>query len=158
MKMYHNCMYDNKIGCGCECRVFNVGDNIVYKEFTGYITDSQTIETEFAFRMQYIAYKAGIAPEPIAKLDMGYFSRMVEPCEKYMRYHNWKTFRETKQWRKFIETVNKVFGGVVWDLHDGNVARFPDGTLCIIDFGYIGFNKTEVGKQIALEIGLFEED
>lgn len=162
--MDNNWMYNNTIGQGVECQVYDVGDNIVYKAYYGQIAKNLAIgeailvEAKFAFRLQCIAYEAGIAPEPIAIAGGGYFSRMVEPLEKRMTWQRWKRFKLTEQWTKFIKTIDRIFGGAIWDLHDGNVAWDNDGNLCLIDFGYVGKENTEVGKQIALETGLFEED
>lgn len=133
------------IGGGVECEVYNIGDNIVYKEYA----DANT--ARFAFEMQQIAYNNGIGPMVIAVDKNGYYSERVKPLGTGKTTIKWKQLEKSLEYENFRENIFEVFGDYFLDNHNGNIARLSDGKLCLIDFGGFGFQNCPVAINLADE-------
>ena len=147
----------NRLGFGVECQVYEVNDKIVCKNFARGREKPPHPEpkrAQFAYRMQKIAYRYGLAPRPLAIEHNQYYSERATSVDitgyDGLRFR----FKESKEYQKFSKQLEKIIGGEFADGHSGNIARLPNGELCCIDFGICGMSLTKIGKLLADKIGI----
>lgn len=139
---------DSCIGNGIECNVYDVGDDIVYKEYVRNKWHSQSRQKQLArtaFELQCIAAKTGLAPAVIAYTGIGYYSEKVKI---YKNFTDSERIKFPEQKSELMDKITEVFEGPLFDDHKGNFGLKDDGTLCVIDFGMAGFSGTPVGLSI----------
>lgn len=139
------------IGKGIECQVYLiVKDKLVCKIFMNHA------EAEYSYRLQRIAYRAGIAPQPMGFEYNYYFSRFAGSITttKGMKKFN---IYSSKKFKDFIEEVVNIFGGRWSDLHRGNVGVLKIQGIVqffVIDFGVCGFETTVLGQQLSIKLNV----
>lgn len=143
-----------QLGHGMECKVFEVNVKIVCKDFSTRIENqSQSKRAEFAYRMQRIAYRYGLAPRPLALEYNQYYSEHAKTLDNMGYAGSWQDMQNTEEFQKFIVRLQDIFG-VFCDSHSGNIARLPNGNLCCIDFGICGFERSKIGKLLIKKLGI----
>lgn len=141
-----------RIGQGIECQVYEVNTQIVCKNFAKRYSDNapEPKRAQFAYRMQRIAYRYGLAPRPLAIEDNQYYSERAESFDDSKA--SWLN-KDTREFEEFMERMFKVLGDFR-DNHSGNIARLSDGRLCCIDFGVCGFQYSRIGMLLMDKIGI----
>ena len=144
-----------RIGYGVECQVYEINSKIVCKVFKQRHKgqNPQPKQAEFAYRMQRIAYRYGLAPRPLALEDNQYYSERAESFDIIGYSGSWYKFKDTQEFQEFIDQVFEVLGDYR-DSHSGNIARLLNGKLCCIDFGVCGFKHSKIGKLLTEKIGI----
>lgn len=155
------------IGRGIECQVFEiVAQKLVCKIYATHA------DAKYCFTLQRIAYRAGIAPEPLGLEKNYYFSRYLESYDKMdsdvpaltlwgIASHHKTSFAKIKSSEEYEELMDKIyniFGGDWIDGHSGNVGIiFVNGIrkYMIIDFGIAGFNNTKLGKLLSEKLEVY---
>ncbi len=144
----------NKLGYGVECQVYEVNSKIVCKNFTTTSINlhPEPEQAQFAYRMQRIAHRYGLAPRALAIEGNQYYSERVDSLFDMggCTYE----FKESEEFQEFAKQVKKALGGDYADNHSGNIGRLPDDKLCVIDFGICGMAYSKIGKLLAAKIGL----
>ena len=148
-----------ELGYGIECKVYEVNSDIVCKDFRRRYPEPtpQPERAKFAYRMQRIAYRYGLAPRPLAIEYNQYYSERAESFDLLndcSYWGSWYDFKATREFREFMKRINYVFGGTFRDTHQGNIARLPNGKLCCIDFGVCGFRHSKIGELLAKKLGI----
>lgn len=143
-----------QLGHGMECKVFEVNFKIVCKDFsTRRENQPQPKRAEFAYRMQRIAYRYGLAPRPLALEYNQYYSERAESFNDIGYSGFWSNIENTEEFQGFIGRLQDIFGSFR-DSHSGNIARKPNGDLCCIDFGVCGFTCSKIGKLLIEKLGI----
>ena len=138
----------DRLGNGIECTVFDVGDDICYKQYPN------PNDAKFSFQCQQIGFENGIAPEVIGLLKTGYFSKKAIPFSK-LRFDDrtcWNELCERGYVDLLCDKIDQIFGTGFCDNHSGNIALSTEGDICLIDFGYESFGRTTAGASIQNEI------
>lgn len=140
-----------RLGQGVECQVYEVNSKIVCKVFVERFGEKrpQPKQAAFAYRMQKIAYRAKLAPRPLALENNQYYSERAESFDSIGYNGNWYNVKDTREFQEFIKQLENIFGGSFSDSHSGNIARLPDGRMCLIDFGICGFTYSKIGELLA---------
>lgn len=145
-----------RLGFGVECEVFEVNSQIVCKSFA-YCRDRDRPEpkrAQFAYRMQRIAHRYGLAPRPLAIEGNQYYSERAESFTNTGYEGNWCDFKESEEFQEFVKQLKNAFRGWYSDDHSGNIARLPNGKLCCIDFGVCGMKSSKLGQLLADKLGI----
>jgi len=145
-----------QLGAGIECRVYKVNDYIVCKVYADRYCNHrpEPKQAEFAYRMQRIAHRAGLAPRALALENNQYYSERVECMSSEMSSKKWYSVKNSLKFKDLQERIDELFGGEVFDLHSGNIGYLSSGELCLIDFGAIGFLHTVLGQLLINKLGL----
>lgn len=131
-----------EIGRGTECVVYAVDNRTVYKEYHS-IHYAQAV-----FELQSIAAEQGLAPKAIRHEGIGYYSEMVITLENLECEERRKFYSGTPIRKALDAAIDKLFGGHWFDGHILNYGILSDGSLCVIDFGLVGFTYTDTGSKI----------
>jgi len=144
-----------KIGEGCECAVYDVGDGTVFKNYAQLPLsyDEKVRYVCVCFELQTIAAEQGLAPKVFERRDMGYYSEKVTTYDE-LNFEEWQEYYDERD--ELNDKIARLFGHGWFDNHNGNFGILDDGSLCVIDFGLLGFIHTETGSRLREKYGIEE--
>ena len=117
------------IGCGIECRVYDIGNGVCYK---WYKRKEDTIP---AYNNAILAEEAGIGPKVYRLGKHGYTTEIVKTLKDFDSDERYKFNRGDNSCAEMIEKAKIIFGNYVTnDLHTGNIG-YKNGKPIMIDFG-----------------------
>lgn len=130
------------IGCGSECKVYDIGNGVCYKR---YRTKQNA---KIAYQNAVKAADAGIAPDVFKQGKWGYTTEIVDTFEDmYPCKHCEESIECSELCNEFIETVGRkkyyemtdiadeIFNGnATIDFHNDNIG-LKGGKPVMIDFG-----------------------